>query len=154
MQRFMLYAKIHRATVTQADLHYVGSLTVDRDLLDAAGLLPGEQVDVVDIDNGNRLTTYVIEGERGSGIICINGAAARLVSPGDKVIVIAYAAMDDAEARTFEPQVVFVDDDNRIVEVGHDAGDVPAGFGLRTSAVPRGHEHVGGGHEQVGATRG
>lgn len=143
MQRFMLYAKIHRATVTQADLHYVGSLTVDRDLLDAAGLLPGEQVDVVDIDNGSRLTTYVIEGERGSGTICINGAAARLVSPGDKVIVIAYAAMDEAEARTFEPQVVFVDGDNRVVEVGHDAGDVPPGFGLRSSAVLRGHEHVG-----------
>lgn len=153
MQRFMLYAKIHRATVTQADLHYVGSLTVDRDLLDAAGLLPGEQVDVVDIDNGSRLTTYVIEGERGSGIICINGAAARLVSPGDKVIIIAYAAMDDAEARTFEPQVVFVDDDNRIVEVGHDAGDVPAGFGLRTSAVRRGNDHVGG-DEHAGAARG
>jgi aspartate 1-decarboxylase len=139
----MLYAKIHRATVTQADLHYVGSLTVDRDLLDAAGLLPGEQVDVVDIDNGSRLTTYVIEGERGSGIICINGAAARLVAPGDKVIIIAYAAMDEAEARTFEPQVVFVDDDNRIVEVGHDAGDVPDGFGLRTSAVRHGHDHAG-----------
>ena len=110
MQRFMLYAKIHRATVTQADLHYVGSLTIDRDLMDAAGLLPGEQVDVVDVDNGNRLTTYAIEGERGSGIVCINGAAARLISPGDTVIIIAYAAMDDAEARTFEPQVVFVDE--------------------------------------------
>ena len=115
MQRFMLYAKIHRATVTQADLHYVGSLTIDRDLMDAAGLLPGEQVDVVDVDNGNRLTTYAIEGERGSGIVCINGAAARLISPGDTVIIIAYAAMDDAEARTFEPQVVFVDRQNRIV---------------------------------------
>jgi aspartate 1-decarboxylase len=134
----MLYAKIHRATVTQADLHYVGSLTVDRDLLDAAGLLPGERVDVVDIDNGNRLTTYVIEGERGSGTLCINGAAARLVAPGDKVIVIAYAAMDDAEARTFEPHVVFVDEHNRVVEVGHDAGQVPDGHGLLTSAVPRG----------------
>ena len=133
----MLFAKIHRATITQADLHYVGSLTVDRDLLDAAGLLPGERVDVVDIDNGNRLTTYVIEGERGSGTMCINGAAARLIAPGDKVIVIAYAAMDDAEARTFEPHVVFVDDHNRVVEVGHDAGQVPDGFGLLTSAVPR-----------------
>ena len=79
MQRFMLYAKIHRATVTQADLHYVGSLTLDRDLMDAAGLLPGERVDVVDVDNGNRLTTYAIEGERGSGTVCINGAAARLI---------------------------------------------------------------------------
>ncbi|WP_460933520.1 aspartate 1-decarboxylase [Phycicoccus ginsengisoli] len=141
MQRFMLYAKIHRATVTQADLHYVGSLTLDRDLMDAAGLLPGEQVDVVDVDNGNRLTTYAIEGERGSGTVCINGAAARLISPGDTVIIIAYAAMDDAEARTFEPQVVFVDRQNRIVEVGHDAGDVPDGFGLHTSAVThRGHD--------------
>ena len=99
MQRFMLYAKIHRATVTQADLHYVGSLTIDRDLMDAAGLLPGEQVDVVDVDNGNRLTTYAIEGERGTGIVCINGAAARLISPGDTVIIIAYAAMDDHEAQ-------------------------------------------------------
>jgi aspartate 1-decarboxylase len=139
----MLYAKIHRATVTQADLHYVGSLTVDRDLLDAAGLLPGERVDVVDIDNGNRLTTYVIEGERGSGTLCINGAAARLIAPGDKVIVIAYAAMDDAEARTFEPHVVFVDEHNRVVEVGHDAGQVPDGYGLLTSAVPRRSDTVG-----------
>ena len=139
----MLYAKIHRATVTQADLHYVGSLTVDRDLLDAAGLLPGERVDVVDIDNGNRLTTYVIEGERGSGTMCINGAAARLIAPGDKVIVIAYAAMDDAEARTFEPHVVFVDEHNRVVEVGHDAGQVPDGYGLLTSAVPRSSDTVG-----------
>jgi aspartate 1-decarboxylase len=135
MQRFMLHAKIHRATVTQADLHYVGSLTIDRDLMNAAGLLPGEQVDVVDVDNGNRLTTYAIEGERGSGILCVNGAAARLISPGDTVIVIAYAAMDEAEARTFEPQVVFVDRQNRIIEVGNDAGDVPEGFGLKTSAV-------------------
>ena len=139
MQRFMLYAKIHRATVTQADLHYVGSLTIDRDLMDAAGLLPGEQVDVVDVDNGHRLNTYANEGERGAGILCINGAAARLISPGDTVIVIAYAAMDDAEARTFEPQVVFVDKDNKIVEIGHDVGDVPDGFGLRTSAVTARH---------------
>jgi aspartate 1-decarboxylase len=139
MQRFMLHAKIHRATVTQADLHYVGSLTVDRDLMDAAGLLPGEQVDVVDVDNGSRLTTYAIEGERGSGVVCINGAAARLISPGDTVIIIAYAAMGDDEARTFEPRVVFVDGRNRIVEVGHDGGDVPDGFGLRTSAVTHRH---------------
>ena len=135
MQRFMLHSKIHRATVTQADLHYVGSLTIDRDLMDAADMLPGQQVDVVDVDNGNRLTTYAIEGERGTGIICINGAAARLVQPGDTVIIIAYAAMDDAEARSFEPQVVFVDDKNAIVEVDHDAGDVPDGYGLSTSAV-------------------
>jgi aspartate 1-decarboxylase len=135
MQRFMLHGKIHRATVTDADLHYVGSLTLDRDLMDAADLLVGQQVDVVDVDNGNRLTTYVIEGERGSGVVCVNGAAARLVSPGDTVIVIAYAAMDDAEARTFAPHVVFVDAANRIVEVGDDPGDVPPGHGLLTSAV-------------------
>ena len=139
MLRTMMKSKIHRATVTQADLHYVGSLTIDRDLMDAAGLLPGEQVDVVDVDNGSRLTTYAIEGERGSGIVCINGAAARLISPGDTVIIIAYAAMDDEEARTFEPQVVFVDKQNRIVEVGHDGGDVPEGFGLKTSAVTHRH---------------
>ena len=144
MQRFMLHSKIHRATVTQADLHYVGSLTIDMDLMDAADMLPGQQVDVVDVDNGNRLTTYAIEGERGSGIVCINGAAARLVSPGDIVIIISYAAMEDEEARTFEPQVVFVDGDNRIVEEYHDPGDVPKGFGLRTSAVThRGHEGDG-----------
>ena len=139
MQRFMLHSKIHRAMVTQADLHYVGSLTIDRDLLDAADLWPGQQVDVVDVDNGNRLTTYAIEGERGSGILCVNGAAARLISPGDTVIIIAYACMHDDEARSHEAQVVFVDRDNRIVEVGHDAGDVPDGFGLRTSAVTERH---------------
>ena len=131
----MLQSKIHRATVTQADLHYVGSLTIDQDLLEAADLLPGQQVDVVDVDNGHRLTTYAIVGERGSGIVCINGAAARLVQPGDTIIIIAYAAMDDEEARTYEPQVVFVDGNNKIVEVEHDPGDVPDGFGLRTSAV-------------------
>ncbi|GAA1780690.1 MAG: aspartate 1-decarboxylase [Actinobacteria bacterium] len=137
MLRNMLHCKIHRATVTQAELHYVGSLTIDRDLMDAAGLLPGQQVDVVDVDNGHRLTTYAIEGERGSGTVCINGAAARLISPGDLVIIIAYALMTDEEATTFEPQVVFVDRRNRIVEVGHDAGDVPDGFGLQTSAVTK-----------------
>ena len=144
MLRTVLGAKIHRATVTQADLHYVGSLTIDRDLMDAADLLPGQQVDVVDVDNGNRLTTYAIEGERGSGIVCINGAAARLVSPGDLVIIIAYAAMDDEESRTFEPNVVFVDGDNKIVEQYHDAGDVPDGYGLKTSAVTH-RDHSGDG---------
>lgn len=143
MQRFMLHSKIHRATVTQADLHYVGSLTIDMDLMDAAGMLPGQQVDVVDVDNGSRLTTYAIEGERGTGIVCINGAAARLVSPGDIVIIIAYAAMDDEEARTFEPNVVFVDGDNTIVEQYHDPGDVPEGYGLKTSAVTH-REHPEG----------
>ena len=138
----MLHSKIHRATVTQADLHYVGSLTIDRDLMDAAGLRPGQEVDVVDVDNGNRLTTYAIEGERGTGILCINGAAARLISPGDLVIVIAYAQMTPEEADEFEPQVVFVDRSNKVIEVGHDAGDVPDGYGLKTSAVThRPHDH-------------
>ncbi|WP_404380664.1 aspartate 1-decarboxylase [Knoellia locipacati] len=137
MYRYMLHSKIHRATVTQADLHYVGSLTIDMDLMDAADLLPGQQVDVVDVDNGNRLTTYAIEGERGSGILCINGAAARLISPGDTVIIIAYASMSDEDARAHDPHVVFVDKDNKIVEVGDDGGDVPEGFGLMTSAVTK-----------------
>lgn len=118
MFRTMLKSKIHRATVTQADLHYVGSLTVDRDLLDAADLLPGEQVHVVDVTNGARLVTYVIEGERGSGTIGVNGAAARLIHPGDIVIVIAYGTLSDSEARAFEPRVVLVDDDNHIVTRG------------------------------------
>jgi aspartate 1-decarboxylase len=138
VQRFMLYAKIHRATVTQADLNYVGSVTVDRLLLEAAGLLPGERVDIVDVTNGNRLTTYVIEGEAGSGTICINGAAAHLIQPGDIVILIAYAGMDDAEARSFVPKVVFVDHDNRIVDVSGDPGQVPEGFGLESSGLARG----------------
>ena len=138
MQRFMLYAKIHRATVTQADLNYVGSVTVDRLLLEAAGLLPGERVDIVDVTNGNRLTTYVIEGEAGSGTICINGAAAHLIQPGDIVILIAYAGMDDAEARSFVPRVVFVDHDNQIVDVSGDPGQVPEGFGLESSGLARG----------------
>ncbi|GGB75330.1 aspartate decarboxylase [Knoellia flava TL1] len=137
MYRYMLHSKIHRATVTQADLHYVGSLTIDMDLMDAADLLPGQQVDVVDVDNGNRLTTYAIEGERGSGILCINGAAARLISPGDTVIIIAYASMSDEDARAHDPHVVFVDKDNKIVEVGDDGGDVPEGYGLMTSAVTK-----------------
>ncbi|WP_406311455.1 aspartate 1-decarboxylase [Streptosporangium sp. NBC_01639] len=125
MFRTMLTSKIHRATVTQADLHYVGSVTVDEDLLDAAGLLPGEQVHIVDIDNGARLVTYTIAGPRGSGIIGINGAAARLVQVGDLVIVIAYGQLDDAEARSFRPRVVHVDGGNRIVELGRDLAAAP-----------------------------
>src|SRR5882757_9118240 len=120
MQRTMLKSKIHRATVTQADLHYVGSVTVDEALMEAADLLPGEQVAIVDVTNGARLETYVITGPRGSGIIGINGAAARLVHPGDLVILIAYGTMDDAEARTRQPRVVFVDQDNRVTGTGHD----------------------------------
>ena len=120
MLRTMLKSKIHRATVTQADLHYVGSITIDPDLLDAADLLPGELVHVVDINNGARLETYCIEGERGSGVVGINGAAARLVQTGDLIIVIGYGQMDDTEARGYEPRVVFVDADNRIVGRGSD----------------------------------
>ncbi|MDQ1648266.1 MAG: aspartate 1-decarboxylase [Frankiaceae bacterium] len=123
MIRTMLKSKIHRATVTQADLHYVGSVTVDEDLMDAADLLPGEQVAIVDINNGARLETYVISGERGSGVIGINGAAARLVAPGDLVILISYAQLDDAEARRYVPKVVFVDAGNAVVGTGGDPAD-------------------------------
>ncbi len=130
MQRTMMKSKIHRATVTQADLHYVGSVTVDEDLLDAADLLPGELVHVVDISNGARLETYTIAGPRGSGVLGINGAAARLVHPGDLVILIAYGQMSTEEARTFEPRVVFVDADNVIVGTGSDPAAAPSGTGL------------------------
>ena len=133
----MLKSKIHRATVTQADLHYVGSVTVDEDLMEAADLLPGEQVAIVDVTNGARLETYVITGPRGSGIIGINGAAARLVHPGDLVILIAYGQMDDAEARTREPRVVFVDADNRITGTGHDLAEALPGL-LRGDQVHAG----------------
>jgi aspartate 1-decarboxylase len=119
----MLTSKIHRATVTQADLHYVGSVTVDQDLLDAADLLAGEKVAIVDVTNGARLETYVIPGPRGSGIIGINGAAARLVHVGDLVILIAYGVMDDAEARTRRPKVVFVDSENRVIGTGGDPAE-------------------------------
>ncbi|MEV6301946.1 aspartate 1-decarboxylase [Actinoplanes sp. NPDC051861] len=130
MFREMLKSKIHRATVTRADLHYVGSITIDRDLMDAADLLPGEKVDVLDIDNGARLSTYVLEGPRGSGTIGINGAAARLVAPGDLVIVVSYAVLADDLARTLAPRIVFVDGDNRPVEAGTDPAAVPDGYGL------------------------
>jgi aspartate 1-decarboxylase len=123
MFRTMFKSKIHRATVTQADLHYVGSLTIDQDLMDAADLLPGEQVQVVDIDNGARLETYVIAGPRGTGVIGVNGAAARLVHQGDLVIIISYAAMSDAEARDFRPRVVHVDRSNKIVSLGADPAE-------------------------------
>ncbi len=128
MLRTMLKSKIHRATVTRADLHYVGSITLDQDLIEAADLLPGELVAVADIDNGNRLETYVIAGERGSGVVAINGAAAHLVREGDLVIVMAYAQMSDDEAGVFEPAVVFVDRDNRIVDVGSVPAAVPEDF--------------------------
>ncbi|WP_020664260.1 aspartate 1-decarboxylase [Amycolatopsis benzoatilytica] len=135
MYRTMLKSKIHRATVTQADLHYVGSVTVDEDLMDAADLLEGEQVSIVDVTNGARLETYVITGERGSGVLGINGAAAHLVHPGDLVILIAYGQMDDAEARSYRPRVIFVDDYNRIVERGTDPAHAPDGSGLLSGTV-------------------
>ncbi|MFF8566997.1 aspartate 1-decarboxylase [Streptomyces albidoflavus] len=123
MLRTMFKSKIHRATVTHADLHYVGSVTVDRDLMDAADLLPGELVHIVDITNGARLETYVIEGERGSGVIGVNGAAAHLVHPGDLVILISYAQVDDTEARSLVPSVVHVDAQNHVVTLGTDPGE-------------------------------
>ena len=123
MLRTMMKSKIHRATVTQADLDYVGSVTVDEDLLEAADLLPGELVHIVDVTNGARLETYTIAGERGSGVIGINGAAAHLVHPGDLVILIAYAQMDTEEARRLRPQVVFVDEANHVVATGSDPAE-------------------------------
>ncbi|MHB8490706.1 MAG: aspartate 1-decarboxylase [Solirubrobacteraceae bacterium] len=117
MQRVMLKSKIHRATVTDCDLHYVGSITVDADLLEAADILEHEQVHVVDIDNGARFETYTIAGERGSGDIKVNGAAARLVHRGDTVIVISYAHFSAAELESYEPRVVHVDRANSIVNV-------------------------------------
>lgn len=112
----MLKGKIHRATVKQAELNYVGSITVDADLLDAAGIYEYEKVAIVDIENGNRFETYTIAGERGSGMICLNGAAARCVSVGDKVILMAYAQLTPEEVKnSYAPQVVFVDEENKIV---------------------------------------
>ncbi len=113
----MLKGKIHRATVVQAELDYVGSITVDEDLMEAAGILEYEKVTVADVNNGKRLETYVIAGERGSGMICLNGAAAHYVEVGDKVIIMCYAQMDEAEAREFQPHVVFVDEKNRPARV-------------------------------------
>ena len=126
--RTMLKSKIHRATVTHAELHYVGSVTVDEDLMDAADLLAGEQVAIVDVTNGARLETYTIPGTRGSGVIGINGAAARLVQPGDIVIIISYAQMDDATARAYRPRVVHVDADNRVLSLGTDPAAVVPGM--------------------------
>jgi aspartate 1-decarboxylase len=133
--RTMMKSKIHRATVTQADLHYVGSISLDRDLMDAADLLEGEQVAIVDITNGARLETYVIPAARGSGMIGINGAAARLVHEGDLVIIISYGTLSDAEARALKPRVVHVDDQNRIVALGEDASEpVPGAPGQKRAA--------------------
>jgi aspartate 1-decarboxylase len=115
MKITMLKGKIHRATVVQAELNYVGSITVDEDLLDAAGILEYEMVSIVDINNGNRFETYTIAGKRGSGLICLNGAAARCVQVGDKIIIMSYAQMTPEEAKENKPSVLFVDDHNLIV---------------------------------------
>ncbi|SHH02608.1 aspartate 1-decarboxylase [Tepidibacter thalassicus] len=113
----MLKSKIHRATVTQANLNYVGSITIDSLLLEQSGILPGEKVQIVNNNNGSRLETYVIEGERGSGMICLNGAAARLVQPGDKIIIIAYCLVDENEARDLKPKILILDENNKVIEL-------------------------------------
>lgn len=115
----MLKSKIHRATVVQAELNYVGSITVDEELLEQSGILEYEKVQIVDIDNGRRFETYTIAGERGSGMVCLNGAAARCVSVGDKIIIMAYADMDAEEAKAHEPTVVFVDEKNHANRITH-----------------------------------
>ena len=136
MMRILMKSKIHRATVTQADLHYVGSVTIDAALMEAADLLEGEKVAIVDITNGARLETYAITGERGSGVIGINGAAARLVHEGDLVIIISYGMYDDAEARALKPSVVHVDEKNRVVKLGKDLAEpVPGTDQLRGDLV-------------------
>ncbi|EFM09732.1 aspartate 1-decarboxylase [Paenibacillus curdlanolyticus YK9] len=116
MFRTMMKAKLHRATVTEANLHYVGSITIDEDLMDAADIWANEKVQIVNNNNGARLETYVIKGPRGSGVICLNGAAARLVQPGDQVIIISYAAMSEEEAREYKPRIVILDEKNRPLE--------------------------------------
>ncbi len=131
MRRSIFKSKIHRATVTDADLEYEGSVSIDEDLLDAAGIWEYEEVHIWNITRGTRLTTYAIKGPRGSGTICINGAAAHLNKPGDRVILATFAQMDEAEARRHVPQVVLVDEENRIV--AKDAREVP-GPGRRVTA--------------------
>lgn len=113
----MFKGKIHRAVITEANLNYVGSITIDKTLMDAAGILPGERVQIVDNNNGSRLETYVIEGEPDSGVICLNGAAARMVQPGDVCIIIAYCWIEQEKALDFKPKVVFCDENNKIVEL-------------------------------------
>ncbi len=132
MQRTMCKGKIHRATVTQANLNYVGSITIDADLLEAADIYPYEKVQVVNINNGARLETYTIAGAHGSGVICLNGAAARLAAEGDLVIIISYAQYSEQEIRTLEPHIVFVDTDNHITETKH----VPLSEMLPDEAIP------------------
>ncbi|AWB44979.1 aspartate 1-decarboxylase [Paenibacillus sp. CAA11] len=119
MYRTMMKSKIHRATVTEANLNYVGSITIDEDLMESADLLENEKVQIVNNNNGARLETYVIPGPRGSGVICLNGAAARLVQPGDVVIIISYAQMSSEEIKGYKPTVVYVDDRNQPVEKSH-----------------------------------
>jgi aspartate 1-decarboxylase len=119
MLRTMCKGKIHRATVTQAELNYVGSITIDQDLLDAANIYPYEKVQVVNINNGSRLETYTIAGARGSGVICLNGAAARLNAPGDLVIIISYGQFEESEIRELTPHIVFIDAENRLTQVKH-----------------------------------
>ena len=134
--RMMLKSKIHRATVTQADLHYVGSISIDRGLMDAADLLEGEQVVIADITNGARLETYVIPAPRGSGMIGINGAAAHLMHQGELVIIMSYAMIEDAEARRSKPRVVHVDETNKIVATGGDPAEpVPGAFGQKRAVA-------------------
>lgn len=123
MHRELLKSKIHRATVTQSDMHYVGSLTLDPDLMEAAGILPHEKVDVAVITNGARWTTYVLPGPRGSGIIGINGATSRLAAQGDLIIVMAYAIVSEDEVKDHEPNVVFVDGNNKITKIGTDPAE-------------------------------
>ncbi|WP_434564594.1 aspartate 1-decarboxylase [Thermoanaerobacterium thermosaccharolyticum] len=113
MQRFMMKSKIHRAIVTDANLNYMGSITIDKKLMDLADILPGEKVQIVNNNNGARFETYVIEGEENSGTICLNGAAARLCMPGDIIIIISYDVMEDEKAKTYKPRIVFVDEKNR-----------------------------------------
>ena len=120
MFRTVLKSKLHRATVTEACLNYVGSITIDEDLMDAADILINEKVQVVDLNNGERLETYAIPGPRGSGVICLNGAAARLVQPGDKIIIMTYVMVDDKEAKDWTPTVVFLKEGNRITEIKHE----------------------------------
>ena len=128
MTREMLRAKVHRMTVTERNVEYEGSLTLDRDLMDACGMVAFERIDVYDIDNANRFSTYLIEGPRGSGACCINGAAARLVEVGDQVIIAAYAAVDEDEVATHVPKIVLVDDANRINLVkNHEGAGVKVG---------------------------
>lgn len=126
--RTLMSGKIHRATVTGADLNYVGSITVDKTLLEAAGILEGERVDVVNVTNGNRLSTYTINGEAGSGVIQLNGAAAHLTDPGDIVIIIAYQSVPESMAPGFKGKVVLVDTANRIIDLGSDPAGVPTGL--------------------------